>query len=298
MEIQSLSIVVPTKGCVCKCKTCVSRIHCTEEKYQNNIEEVVDEKTWHFKEEYRKRLEFARDNGCNTMVLTGAPGEPLQNLEFLKKLTSWNYSLRKPFYWIELQTTGVLLTPETLNELKVMGISTISLSVFDVFNSVNNMDVIGVPKKLQFDLDALCHQIKEHGFNLRICLNLMKWYDDTLANGMMFHSIFDRLTELGADQVTFRKLYTTDVECTINEYIKANALKEETFKHFNDMIKALGTPLEILPFGARKYSYRGISSVVDDDCMSERIDSVLRYLILRENCRLYTKWADTGSLVF
>ena len=63
-------------------------------------------------------------------------------------------------------------------------------------------------------------------------------------------------------------------------------------------VKDYGTPLELLPLGARKYSYMGISTVLDDDCMSKEENQVIRYLILRENCKLYTKWDDKASLLF
>jgi len=297
MGIQNLSIVVPTKGCVCKCKTCVSRIHGSQNDYPNNIELAVDEKTWHYKEDYRKRLEFARDNGCNTLILTGAPGEPLQNIEFLKKLSEWNYSLRKPFYCQELQTTGVLLTSENLKILRDIGVSTITLSNFNIFDDEDNFDVMQAGPALKYDVKMLCHQIKEMGFNLRIALNLTKAYE-TISVREMINRIFDKLVEYNVDQVTLRQLYMTDQMSPINDYIRANGLSYDTFKKFYDLINANGNQLEVLPFGAIKFSYRNISTVLDDDCMARNHNESIRYLILRENCKLYTKWNFKSSIIF
>ena len=56
--------------------------------------------------------------------------------------------------------------------------------------------------------------------------------------------------------------------------------------------------LERLPFGALRYSVDGISTVVDDDCMNQEVKDTLKYLILRPDCKLYTKWDDAGSLLF
>ena len=44
----------------------------------------------------------------------------------------------------------------------------------------------------------------------------------------------------------------------------------------------------------------GISTVLDDDCMSKNNtnDGVIRYLILREDGKLYSQWDDKGSLIF
>jgi hypothetical protein len=59
------------------------------------------------------------------------------------------------------------------------------------------------------------------------------------------------------------------------------------------------TKLERLPFRAFKYDVNGISTVIDDDCMATDFNNEsLRYLILRENCKLYSKWDTKGSLVF
>lgn len=100
MEIQTLSIVVPC-GCPNECCFCVSRMH-EDDDYYNQIE-----KNKRFKDLYRsdyiKRMSFARDNGCNTLIYTGN-GEPLLNSSFLESVSEWNKSLESPFRWIELQT--------------------------------------------------------------------------------------------------------------------------------------------------------------------------------------------------
>lgn len=41
-----------------------------------------------------------------------------------------------------------------------------------------------------------------------------------------------------------------------------------------------------------------MSTVLDEDCMSEEAKESVKYLILRPNCKLYSKWDDKGSLVF
>ena len=79
MNIQSLSIVVPNKACINHCASCPSRMH------DNNYQMLFDENRPDFDlylKDYMKRLEFARDNGCNTLMLTGT-SEPQQNRRFL-----------------------------------------------------------------------------------------------------------------------------------------------------------------------------------------------------------------------
>jgi len=140
MNIQSLSIVVPTKKCVNNCPFCVSKTH--DNDYENQSCNP------RFEENYIERLEFAKDNGTNTIILTGT-GEALQNKKFLRKFAEWNKKLHKSFYIIELQTTGVFLDNETLSFLRdEIKVKTISLSVSDLFDDENNLNIIGVAKHL------------------------------------------------------------------------------------------------------------------------------------------------------
>ncbi|GAG40875.1 unnamed protein product, partial [marine sediment metagenome] len=59
-----------------------------------------------------------------------------------------------------------------------------------------------------------------------------------------------------------------------------------------------GTPLYRLPYGPLVYSVMGMSVVLDDDCMSKENEDSLKYVILREDGKLYCRWDDKGSLIF
>jgi hypothetical protein len=314
MNIQSISIVVPTKGCVNNCKFCVSKMH--ESPYENrDFDEMA----------YRKRIKYASMNGVNTLILTGT-GEPLQNLKFLHSLQDILIKEGHPFPNVELQTTGVFLNdisePEhimfgakqqygyhNLNFLKALGVNTISLSVSDIFNSENNLKLIGVPKKLQFDLGELCKLIKDSGFNLRLSLNMTNVYDNKTP-----YDILKRCKELRADQITFRKLYGGAENTPEGDWVMENAcdvtvieeietyIVGEKYRHKdNNEVQRFfgnGTPLYRLPFGPMAYSIMGMSTVVDDNCMSKDEMDKLKYVILRENGKLYCRWDDEGSLIF
>ena len=282
MNIQSLSISVPTNTCVNDCKFCVSKMH-------NN-----DYKSMYFVEsDYRKRLKFARDNGCNTLIITGT-GEPLQNKNFLSNIAKINNELPSPFLWIELQTSGVMLSAENLLFLKEeIGVTNISLSLSNVFNSSRNSEICGIPKKLEFKIIDICTKIKNHNFNLRLSLNMTSDY-----NIFKPDVILNKCKKLNANQITFRKLYITDETSTQGKWVAEHQMDSENFKILNSMIAFEGTALEILPFGAVKYSIKEMSVVIDEDCMAEELKDTFKYLILREDGRLYSRWDDKGSLVF
>lgn len=315
MKVQSLSINIPTNGCLNQCKFCVSRLH-RHQKYEYG---GVD-----FERDLRTRLQYAREEGCNTVILTGQ-GEVLQSVNSVKYLESFfeaNQEIKDPFLKIELQTTGVKLDDTNnplgitnLDYLAQRGVNTISLSVANIFDDESNMELQGVPEKYHFELKSLGEVIKSKGFNLRLSLNMLNHYADYSEEALI-----NRCQALGADQITFRQMYyvsnremnvrqnrgetVSPAEREINEWIQFNMLAEAndrtmSIQSLKEYILAEGSPLYRLPFGAMLYSVKGMSTVLDDDCMSKaEYKDALKYYVLRENCKLYTRWDDDGSLVF
>lgn len=297
MNIQSISVVVPTKACVNNCKFCVSRMH--DNPYCDKFDEIA----------YRKRIKRAAIENVSTLILTGT-GEALQNKTFLKKFKDVLDKERHPFPNVELQTSGVLLMKKVdivdektgdLEEaypnvelLKSLGVNTISLSVSDIFDSKNNWEIIGAPEKLQVDLVKLCSFIKEQGFNLRLSLNMTNVYDNQWPE-----DILGRCKGLGADQITIRKLYGGGYDNPESIWVDENACKDKVIDIFQEYVRNEGKKGYKLPFGAWVYSIDGMSVAVDDDCMAkEEATENLKYVILRENGKLYWSWDDEGSLLF
>lgn len=293
MKIQSLSIVVPNKGCVNHCKFCVA--HMVEEDYDNMLDK--NNLYWDlYEKDYATRLNFARDNGCNTVMLTGN-SEPQQNKEFLRMFGSLNKNrtlVSNPFRVIEMQTTGTMIDNDYLYFLRHhVGVNTISLSISS-FDDEENMENNGTKEKLMVRIKELCHAIKKYRFNLRISINMTKYFS--------YLGPLETLNyckkELKADQVTFRVLYESGLGISIDKWIQKNKASDDTIEDIKSFIRNNATPLEKLEFGMTKYSYNEMGIVIDGDCMSKEIKEDYKYLILRENCKLYSKWDDKGSLIF
>lgn len=290
MNIQSLSVVVPNRKCVNNCKFCCANMHC--EDYKNQMD---DNGAFYdlYEKDYMRRLQFARDNGCNTVMLTGN-SEPQQNRTFLQHFAAMNERIASPFRWIELQTTGVLLDKPYLRFLRnTVGVSTISLSL-SALDDDTNREYIGANPAIYNRIHEICDDIKLYDFNLRLSLNLTDWYEQHLVTP---GHIFAKCVSLGADQVTFRLLYT-DGDTAQARWVELHKANPRYEKSIIDYVAQNGRPLEKLPFGLTKYSLCGMSIVIDDDCMSTAPTSDYKYLILRENCKLYSKWDDTASLIF
>lgn len=289
MNIQSLSVVVPNKKCVNNCKFCCANMHC--EDYKNQMD---DNGAFYdlYERDYMRRLQFARDNGCNTVMLTGN-SEPQQNRGFLQHFASMNERISSPFRWIELQTTGVMLDNPYLRFLRnTVGVSTISLSV-SAFDDEVNKDYIGAKDSVYNNIEDICKAIKVYDFNLRLSLNMTDWFE----KNMDIPSLIEQCSELDANQITFRFLYSDGFTDQANWVYEHKASSDYEFGII-EYIEKNGKKLEILPYGLTKWSINGMSVVIDDDCMSTAVRSDYKYLILRENCKLYSKWDDKASLIF
>ena len=283
-NIQSCSIVVPA-GCPNDCKFCVAEME--RGNFENRIEDPSDVLA---EEDYLQRLRYVRDNGCDNVILTGN-GEPMQNKEFLQRFAYWNEIIGSPFYKVEIQTSGTLLNNYNLEFLRnQIGINTISLSLSSL-DSKMNQKYNQTPDSLFFNIENLCKMIKEYNFNLRLSLNLTDEF-----NGWRRDKLFNYIKSLKADQVTFRKLYKSGQGLKQDKWIEEHKAWDGLADHLSEYIKEKGEAIEILPFGATRYSINGLSTVVDDDCMSEKAKQSLKYLVLYPNCHLYARWNDKGSL--
>lgn len=296
MKAQSLSVVVPNQKCINNCAFCVSKM--SADTYKNQMDDNLPFFDLYVKD-YLKRLEFAQRNGCNTLMLTG-DSEPQQNRKFLTYFGLFMQMMRNPFDWIEMQTTGVLLDQNYLRFLRNhVGVNVISLSVSS-FNSEQNADIICFPGELEVILPELCSEIKKYDFTLRLSLNLSKAFDEYSPQ-----QLFSKCKELGADQVTLRVLYADSDETEQGKWVKEHAMSPHRVQQIAEYVMENGKPLGRLPYGALKVSLGGMSVVLDDDCMGKRdctkskdIEENYKYLILRPDCKLYSAWDDSASLIF
>ncbi len=147
---------------------------------------------------------------------------------------------------------------------------------------------------MKVDIADVCSAVKEYDFTLRLSLNINKAMLDSVG-GDNYHekieSIFDRTFELGADQLTFRKLYTTG-ENEQSKWIAQNTVDDSFFEKLKDFVVENGKFIGKLPYGYSQYSVNGISVVIDEDCMNEEKvnKDVSKYFVLRTDCKLYDGW--------
>lgn len=306
MKVQSASLDVPG-GCPNNCKFCVTELWKKGDipMLENAFDFKSDDFEW-TKKAFRERLIYLRQHDVDTIVFTGSASEALFNKKYLGLFHEVNESLgNDKFINIELQTSGVGLDDNYLF-LEEIGVKTISLSVAS-FDTETNFEIMQTPEKMRnWDIDEICKAIKAAGFNLRLSLNMnlegFGEYERESNLSTRYGDLLGRCQELGADQVTFRKLYSTGEDGQVTSWIRSNQMDQydpDWWKQLAFHIKEYGRPLNRLPFGAMKYSILGMSTVIDEDCMAKKgAKEDLKYMILRRNCRLYSEWDDPASLIF
>lgn len=294
MKIQSLSIVVPNKECINKCPFCVSRM--VNSNTYPNLMDINNEFYDHNVREYLKCMRYVADSGCHTAMLTGT-SEPQQNKQFLATFALLHAQIGNPFHNIEMQTTGVMLNTNYLRFLRnFVGVRTMAISVNSIHDEVN-MEMLGPSaSKVGFTLKELCKNIKAYNFNLRLCCNLTSKFDEEQTSFACMFAYFKN--DLHADQITFREMYVSDESTEQGKWLEEHAYPLEDKARLSYVLKGKKQIGETI-YGAPIYDINGMSVVYDDDCMGKNPKKdAIKYMILRPNCKLYTSWDTTASLVF
>lgn len=285
---QSLSICVPGKTCVNRCEFCVSCMHTS--RYKCQMDENLPFYDLYYKD-YVRRMCFAKENDANIMMITGDI-EPLQNRQFLQTLAHINNDVLPArgcgsFHWIEIQTSGVLFDRNYARFLRnTVGVSVMSLSLAS-FDDAVNAEIQNMVPKLAINIQEVCNTAKEYDFTLRLSLNMNKRLMQSVGGSI--EEIFRTAKRLGADQITFRKLYT-EGDNPQSRWIEANKVPDSVFEEIDEYVIGNGKHLGILPYGYHQYSVDGISVVIDKDCMNQERGETSKYFVLRPDCKIYDGW--------
>lgn len=320
-EIQSLSICCPSpNGCINHCKTCTALQY--EHDYENKYDSPNKCKHLEYWSDVKKRMRYALSKGCTTLILTGS-NEPQQNFKWLETLYTVMQSLPEQFMNIEIQTTGAFIDEDYLEFLKGIGVTTLALSTFSIFNDKRNRDIIQCADK-NLNISKLCHNAYALGLNIRICVNVTdECFTDKFIKYMnSFYerypeakcpdifpqsefnketiNILNRCSFLKANQVTFRKMWTNNLISNEGKWIMEHCAHSNIFiESISTVVKEKGKLINILPYGAARYDYMGFSIVIDLDCMAKDTNNKnTRYYIIRENGKMYSSWDSKASLVF
>jgi hypothetical protein len=210
----------------------------------------------------------------------------------LNLLDANKWRLDKPFYNISIQTTGSGFAPVMFEDLSSYGLTTLALSLASVSDERHWEITNTLPAKRTMKIYEIIDCAKSYNLNVRACFNLTDEFNnftpDFYFNWCKSHHI---------DQATFRKIYA-DGDNPEAQWVKEHSFSQAKFKKIISYVKEEGIPIARLPYGFIQYSVDGISTVIDDNCMSKDNIDEMKYAILRPNGHLYSRWDDKGSLIF
>jgi len=279
MEIKTVSVAVPAK-CPNNCKFCISRARDNEYQIPSTDDYI---------KRLNKRLEFAKENGYNKIIITST-GEPLTNRSFFNDLSLYDWMDKMK--WVEVQTSGVHLTETYIPFLKDKGISTISLSVADIWDNDNNLEIINPRDDIfKYDVENLCKSIKNEDLILRLSIPMTD-----ILNNKEPEDIFERCDELGADQLVLRNLQHPENKDT-DQYVWIWEHKIDRGKkiELKDYINR-GSLIYEFDYDQQIVEVDGIATMIDRDCTGSKFSN--KYFIIREDGRAYHRWDKPSSIIF
>lgn len=276
MKASNITISVPYERCSKNCPYCISK-----------MTGYMDTSLTNFYRNLPLAKAFA-DKCSTTHLLITSKGEPLQNIEDVKKVC-----LIFDGYPIELQTNGDEFTEDICIELWVHGVKVVSVSVDDpkYFNSGDFYDHIW-------------KMILEPGMIPRATVIITDIFEE-----WKLVDFIGACNDFGIRQLTFRN--PTIPERTVDTLESKKAVKyisdHGDDRHYKSLHQEImdtvmngqGNIIMQLPFGPIVYDIQGIGITCMEYCMQEQSNGLnIRNLIYQEDGHLYTCWDKKGSILW
>lgn len=286
---KSLTVIVPPPevGALCdnNCGYCSMR--------NSNRITVFDRANDDYRKDYVNKLNYAREEGCNNLILTGNTTDPLQNKEWLVSFGSFLSQMDKPFRKIEFRTMGSGLDLQFFQFLKELGVTTLTLVCYDIFDDDNNWSYVGCGEDKKINIANVIAMGRQTSIDVRLEVNLTEDY-----NNRTHAEVLSKCATLGATQVTFKGLYyDSAIEDANNEWLREHGVLKTWYDTLIDYIEMNGVVLHTLETGLTQYDCNGISIVLKSLETDRATDYREEFAILREDIYLYTKWNTLASKI-
>jgi hypothetical protein len=216
-------------------------------------------------------------------VLISSKGEPLLNINAITFCC-----VMFADFPLEIQTKGLLLTPELIMKLHNLRINTIAISVEkygDLFD---------------FKHYKLCNDL---GINIRITVVLSDLWSPPSG-----YDFLADCNQLGIKQVTFRMLSIPTKELTTAkslktiEWIEVHQINQEKLAMFLEPLHSYEKEENLvrkLSFGPSVYEMEGVAVTTMPYCIQENNNTEdIRSLIYHQDGHMYTSWDKKASILF
>jgi hypothetical protein len=216
-------------------------------------------------------------------VLISSKGEPLRNMNAITFCCTAFID-----FPVEIQTNGLLLTPQRIKDLRDLKVNTIAISIEkygDLFN---------------FKHYKLCNDL---GIIVRATIVLSDLW--TPPSGYDFLA---DCNQLGIKQVTFRTLsiplneVTTAKSMETIDWIEKHQIRQDNLAMFLEPLRSYEKEQNLvrkLSFGPSVYSMEGVAVTTMPYCIQESNNTEdIRSLIYHQDGHMYTSWDKRASILF
>jgi molybdenum cofactor biosynthesis enzyme MoaA len=276
MKINNFQIMVGDERCNARCKYCVSRLTYPISKCEYDYLRLN-----------RVKL-LAKKLGITTATITGK-GEPtLINPDNLKNIIS---RLSEEFPIVELQTNGINLTLEKIDEYYLRGLTTLCISRAHYDND-KNKELMGIDQPM-LDLKKVKVPICK-----RLTTTLCKGYID---NHKEVEKLINYAKDIGFEQVTLHPvaLPNNTKNKKVKKWIQEHQLTKEQLIDIFGYAIGFGEFIHQFDWGGRMYSIKDLTVVIGFcmDDKKQRQTSNFHSLILGTDGHIRLSWEYKGSVI-
>jgi len=283
-DVQTFTAVVGSMACNANCKFCVSKM--TPDFHHDKTFNVA---------KFQKAAKYAHSCGANTFLITGK-GEPLLSIDEIKSMIILTRDL---FPIIELQTNGILLTKEILDDFRNLGLTTVSLSCVGR-NLVLNKKIIS---DKFVDLKTNVELIHDSNLIVRLSTIMIKDGLDSLSKIIDY---IEYCNHIGIDQIKLFPVSRPKISrnAEITEWVDDNSVSLTILNQLKNFLNKKATKLMNLAHGDTIYSYQNDKMRTDQNvsfgsCLTESgDDTVIRQVIYCSDNKVRYSWQFNGAILF
>lgn len=281
MKTHTFSVVVGTAACNAKCRFCVSKMTCRASKHHKV--------NWPRFEKACQIVEQARD-GLVTVLLTGT-GEPtMYPIDIHNHLGA----IDGRFPLVTLQTNGILLDRDTLEEWRDQGLTQVCISIASV-NPQRSNEIMGISNDFNFwkQVDML-HEI---GLSVRLnCTMLL----EGISTPEEVESLINCCQDQGVEQLTLREVDKPACPVASPEvarYVDREKPTGAAKKLFHYLSMRGANRLPDLPHGGVVFDFND-QNVCISNCLTDTLDpNDIRQIIFFPSGEIGYDWKYRGARI-
>ena len=283
MKTHTFSIVVGTMACNAKCRFCVSKMTCRASKHHKV--------NWDRFEKACQIIEQARD-GLVTVLLTGA-GEPTL---YPTAIRNHLEAMDGRFPLVTLQTNGILLDRDTLEEWRDLGLTQVCISIASA-NCDRSNEIMGISGNFNFNFWEQVRMLHDIGLSVRLnCTMLL----EGISTPEEVEHLINCCQDQSVEQLTLREVDKPACPAGAPEvarYVEREKPTGAAEKLFHYLSMQGANRLPDLPHGGVVFDYND-QNVCISNCLTDTLDlNDIRQIIFFPSGEIGYDWKYRGARI-